>query len=105
MDDFFLPCNFANINGYSNNILHKAIEKLPSFQGNNAISAKTHLRNFNLCVSKWCNNFNHEDVKMRHFVLSLDEGALDWFTKFPANSFDSLRFVINAFNEKYGDKN
>lgn len=62
-----------------NIILNKFIEKLPSFQGNNAISAKTHIRNFNLCITKWYNNANHEDVKMRLFVLALEVDALDWF--------------------------
>ena len=38
------PCDFSNINGYPHAILEKAIEKLPSFQGNNAISAKNHAK-------------------------------------------------------------
>jgi hypothetical protein len=36
------PCDFSAINNYPHAIPEKAIEKLPSFQGNNAINAKTH---------------------------------------------------------------
>lgn len=86
-----------------NNILNKAIKKLPSFQGNNSITAKTHIRTFNVCITKWYNNANHKDIKMRLFVLALEEDALDWFIERPTNSFDSFDSVIKAFNDKYGD--
>jgi len=104
MNDLFAPCNFNNINGYPHNIPDKAIEKLPSFQGNNAISAASHVKNFNVCIFKWCNVANYEDVKMRLFVLSLEEDALDWFTEQPANSYDSLQAIVNAFMGKYGER-
>ena len=104
MGDLFAPCNFTNINGYPHNIPDKAIEKLPSFQGNNAISATSHVKNFNVCIRKWCNTANYEDVKMRLFVLSLEEDALDWFTEQPANSYDSLQAILTAFLNKFGEK-
>jgi hypothetical protein len=97
MNDLFAPCDFTNINGYPHNIPDKAIEKLPSFQGNNAISATSHVKNFNVCIFKWCNTANYEDVKMRLFVLSLEEDALDWLTEQPANSYDSLQAILTAF--------
>jgi len=90
MTDLFGPCNFTNINGYPHNIPYKAIEKLPSFQGNNAISVASHVKNFNACITKQCNTTNHEDVNMRLFVLSLEEDALDCFTECPPNSYNSL---------------
>ena len=79
MDDVYRPIDFTNIQGFSQPLPNKAVEKLSSFQRNNAISVKTHVRNFNLCVAKWCNgqNQNHEDVKIKFFVLSLEEDALD----------------------------
>ena len=49
-------------------------------------------------------DYNHEDVKMSLFVLSLEEDALDWFTEKLDNSFNSLQSIINAFKDKYGDK-
>ena len=79
MDAIYQPCDFSNIQGYPHPILDKALEKLLSFQGNNVVSAKAHVRNFSLCISKWCNAHNYEDVKMKLFVLSLEE-AHDWFT-------------------------
>ena len=52
MEDLYKPCDFSSIHGYHHAIPDKALEKLPSFQGNNAISAKTHLRNFSACIAK-----------------------------------------------------
>jgi hypothetical protein len=55
MGDPLSPCNFANIQGYPHPVPDKAIEKLPSFQGNNDVSARSHIVNFNMCSLKWCN--------------------------------------------------
>lgn len=33
---------------------------------------------------------DHEDVKMKISVLTLDGYDLDWFLEFPYNTFDSL---------------
>ena len=92
MNNLFAPCDFTNIPGYPNFIPDEAIEaidELPSFLGNNAITTETHLRNFHLCVSKWCHDINHEDVKMRLFIFSLNGDAMDCFIDLPANSFES----------------
>ena len=43
MDDYFSPLDSSNINGYPHAIPEKAIEKLTSFQGNNAITVKAHI--------------------------------------------------------------
>ena len=104
MEDLYKPCDFSSIQGYPHAILDKALEKLPSFQGNNAISAKNHLRNFNACIAKWCTNHNHEDTKMKLFILSLEEDALDWFLEHDDNIFDSLKGIVDAFNERYGNR-
>lgn len=107
MNDLFTPYDFTKILGYPYFISNEAIEvveEFPSFLGNNAINTETHLRNFHLCVRKWCHDINHEDVKMRLFIFSLDGNAMDWFIELPANSFDSLEPIIDAFEEKYGDE-
>jgi hypothetical protein len=44
MGDEYNPCNFTNIQGYPHPLPNKVIEKLPIFQGNNVVSAKTHIR-------------------------------------------------------------
>ena len=104
MDAIYQPCDFSNIQGYPHPIPDKDLEKLPSFQGNNVVSAKTHVRNFSLCISKWCNAHNYEDVKMKLFVLSLEEDALDWFTEQDDDKFKTLQEILDAFNERWGDR-
>jgi hypothetical protein len=94
MGDLLRPCNFINIQGYPHAIPDKAIEKLPSFQGNNVVSARSHILNFNLCVSKWCNGHNHEDVKMTLFVYSLEGEAGEWFSEQDPNKFSTLAKFI-----------
>jgi hypothetical protein len=59
---FMRPLNFATIQGDPHTILDKAIEKLPCFQGNNVVSAHSHILNFDLCVLKYCHGHYEEDV-------------------------------------------
>jgi hypothetical protein len=104
MGDLLRPCNFINIQGYPHPIPDKAIEKLHGFQGNNVVSARTHILNFNLCVSKWCNGHNHEDIKMTLFVFSLEGDAAEWFSEQDPNKFSTLAKITKAFNERWGDQ-
>ena len=104
MDDYFSPLDFSAINGYPQAIPEKPLDKLSYFQGNNAISAKIHIRAFTHCVHKWCGNVSNEYVKMKLFVLSLEEDALDWFSDFVDNKFKIIKELIGAFIEKWGDK-
>jgi hypothetical protein len=98
------PCDFSTINNYPHAIPEKAIEKLPSFQGNNVISAKMHVRSFLRCINKWCVAHDYEDVKMKLFVLSLEDDASDWYEDKPDNTFKTLKELIDAFTEKWGEK-
>ena len=87
--DIFAPCNFANIQGYPHDV--PQMDKLPSFQGNEAVSVKSHLFAF----ANWWNRFavannNFDDVKMRLFVLTFDQDVIEWFTEKPNNSFNTL---------------
>jgi len=106
MDDVFSPFDFTAIVGYPHALLEKALEKLPTFQGNNGISAKTHVKVFSLCINKWCNaaQHNHQDVKMKLFALSLEEDAFDWFSNLDDNKFPTLSSLIDEFMDKLGDK-
>jgi hypothetical protein len=83
--------------------LKKALDKLPSFQGNNVVSAKSHIKAFTHCINKWCGN-THEDVKMKLFVLSLEEDALDWFMELDDNKVKTIKELIDAFAERWGDR-
>jgi hypothetical protein len=104
MGDPLRPFNFINIQGYPHPIPDKAIEKLPSFQGNIVVSAKTHILNFNLCIMKWCNGHNYEYFKMTLFVYSLEGDAKKWFSEQDPNKFNTLAEITQAFNERWGDK-
>ena len=86
MGDLFKPLNFTDIVGYPHQIPDKAIEKVPYFHGNDAITAKSHLLFFTQCYAKWCHNVNFEDVKMRLLALYLEADAFEWFTNLADNS-------------------
>jgi hypothetical protein len=98
MGDPLSLCNFASIQGYSHPIPNKAIEKFPSFQGNNVVSSNTHVPNFNLCAMKWCNSHNYEDVKMTFFVYSLEGDVAEWFSEYDAEKFSTLVEITKALN-------
>lgn len=102
MDDLFSPLDFSSINRYLHALPEKALEKLPSFQGNNTITTKTHVKAFSLYINKWCNAVqrNHKDVKMKLFVLSLEEDACDWFFGLDDNKFPTINSLIEGFMER-----
>ena len=41
---------------------------------------------------------------MKLFVLSLEDGALDWYEDMPNNTFKMLKDLLDAFTEKWGEK-
>ena len=41
---------------------------------------------------------------MKLLILSFEEDALDWFLEHDDNTFDSLKGIVDAFNERYGDR-
>ena len=73
MTEFYKPLDFSQIAGTPHDIPNDDIKKLPIFQGNNAITAKSHLRKFEKHLVSYCNDaaHNHEYVKMNLFSLSL----------------------------------
>jgi uncharacterized protein YjiS (DUF1127 family) len=103
MGDLLRPLNFAGIQGAPHAIPDKAIDKLPSFQGNNAISAHSHLLNFDLCIMKWCHGNDEEDVKMTLFVYSLEGDAAEWISEQDPDKFSTLAKIQKAFRERWGD--
>ena len=99
MDDYFSPLDFSNINGYPHAILEKSIEKLPSFPRNNAITVKAHIKEFSLCINKWCSGaaHNHQDIKMKLFAISLEEDASDWFSSLDDDKYATITDLIDGF--------
>ena len=104
MSVFLRPLNFAAIQGAPHQVPEKAIDKLPTFQGDNATSAKSHISKFEMCLTKFCRGHTQEDVKMTLFVYSLEGDALDWFTDFPADKFSTLEEILDEFRKRWGDQ-
>jgi hypothetical protein len=104
MSTLLAPLNFAAIQGAPHAIPDKAIDKLPTFQGNNAISAKPHILNVDLCIGKWCHGHDEEGVKMTLFVYSLEGDAAEWFSEQDPDKFSTLAEIHKAFREKWGDQ-
>ena len=103
MEDLFAPLHFTNI---PHDISERAIDRLPSFTGNDATIATDHIKRFTTFLARYAHatTYNHEDVKMQLFILSLEGDARNWFCDFPDNFFDSLQAIINAFKNRYGDQ-
>ena len=104
MSIFLRPLNFAAIQGSPHQVPEKAIDKLPTFQGNNAISAKSHIISFQRCVDVFCRGHDEEDVKMTLFVYSLEGDVVEWFTDFSAAKFSTLKEILNEFRKRWGDQ-
>jgi hypothetical protein len=104
MTTFLSPLNFAAIQGAPHDVPEKAIDKLPIFHGNNAISANSHISSFHRCVEKYCGGHNEEDVKMTLFVFSLEGDVAEWFSDFPANKFSTLNSILDEFRKRWGDQ-
>ena len=77
MTELFKPLDFSQIAGDPHAIPKDAIKKLPIFQGNNAITAKSHLRKFEKHLVSYSNDatHDHDDVKIKLFALSLEDDA------------------------------
>ena len=92
MADFFKPLDFTQIAGTPHAIRNDAIKKLPTFQGNNAIIAKSHLQKFSRLLVGYCNEVarDHDDVKMKLFALSLEEDVGDWYLDLDDNTYKTL---------------
>ena len=73
MTELFKPLDFSQIAGAPHAILKYVIKKRPIFQGNNSITTKCHLRNFEKHLVSYCNDdaHDHDDFKMKLFSLSL----------------------------------
>ena len=57
------------------------MNKLPIFEGNNVINVEEHIKKFIVFLQIYTHstNYNHEDVRMKLFVLSIEGVALTGF--------------------------
>jgi len=102
MDYSFKPCHFIDD---LHDFRKEAISKLLLFSGGDSVVVRKHLNRFTCIMIIYCKlpQYNHEDVKMRLFVRSLEGDALNWFNSCPEDSFTSLQDIVNAFKDRYGD--
>jgi hypothetical protein len=77
---------------------------LPCFQSNNVVDARHHVKRVSHFFNKWCCDALHEDIKMKLFILSFDDDNLDWFMKFKDNQVETCNELIDAFMEKWKEK-
>jgi hypothetical protein len=47
---------------------------------------------------------DYEDVKMKLFVLSLEDDASDWYEDCPDDKFKTLKDLLDSFTERWGKK-
>ena len=81
-------------------------QEAPRFEGNNATTAKTHLRKFERHLISYCDNVasNHEDIKMKLFALSLEDDAAEWYGDLGDDSYKTLNEFLEGFKKKWGEK-
>ena len=106
MTDYFKPFDFTQIAYHPHVIPDKAIEKLPTFQGNNAITATAHLQAISKCFFSWVRDIaqQHDCVYMKLFSLCLKGDAYDWYTCLDDNSYATYAEFLKGFKERWGDK-
>jgi hypothetical protein len=104
MTSYLSPLQLAAIQGSPHDVPEKAIDKLPIFHGNNAISVKSHIASFDKCVEKYCKGHNEKDVKMTLFVFSLEGDVDEWFSDIHANKFATLNSILDEFMKRWGDQ-
>ena len=104
--EFYKPLDFSQIASSPHYIPNDAIKKLPIFQGNNAITAKSHLRKFEKHLVNYCNDaaHDHDDVKMKLFALSLEDDAKEWYLDLDDDSYKTLSEFLEGFKKKWGEK-
>ena len=102
MDYSFKPCRFTD---RLHDFPEEAISKVLIFSVGDPITVRRHLGLFTRIMIIYCRppQFNHEDIKMRLFVFSLEGDALKWFNNYLENSFTSLQDIVNAFKDRYGN--
>jgi hypothetical protein len=92
--------DFSGIQGYPNNYQDWR-EELPRFHGLSD-SPLSHISSFIDVISKL--NINHEDVKMKMFILSLDfleDEIMDWYGKLGEGKISSLSDFFKIFLESW----
>ena len=106
MTELFKPLEFSQIAGAPHSIPKDAIKKLPRFEGNNATTAKTHLRKFERHLVSYYDNVasNHEDIKMNLFALSLEDDAAKWYEELGDYSYKTLNEFLEVFKKKWGER-
>ena len=106
MKEFYKLLDFSQVVGNIHDIPNDAIKKLPIFKGNNAITAKSHLRKFEKHLVSYCNDaaHDHDNVKMNLFALSLEDDAEEWYLDLDDDSYKNISEFQDDFSKKWGEK-
>ena len=106
MMEFYKPLDFSQIAGTPHDIPNDAIKKFPLFQGNNSITAKSHLWKFEKHLVIYCNDaaHDHDNVKMKLFALSWEDDAEEWYFNLYDDSYKSLSEFLEVCKKKWGGK-
>ena len=99
MTEFYKPLDFYQISGSPHYISNDAIKKLPIFQGNNAINAKSNPQKFEKHLASYYNDaiHDHDDVKMTLFSLSLEDDVEEWYFDLDDGSYKTLSEFLEGF--------
>ena len=103
-DAYFKPLDFTQIAGYPHTLPDKAIEKLPTFQGNNVVTVENHIGKISKCYLSWVRDptQTHDDVYMKLFALSLEEDACEWYLDLDDNSYANYVGFLKGFKKRWG---
>jgi hypothetical protein len=102
MRTFLKPIDFSGIVGYPHNISEDVIEKFSDFH--DYVDACAHVKALGQLIDDWYNPPIYEDDLMKLFSWTLCEGyACDWFLFHEDNSFKTIRDLLHAFLERFGD--
>ena len=106
MTEIFKTLDFSQISGAPHAIPKDSIKKLPIFQGNNAITAKSQFWKFEKHLVSDCIDASHyhDDVKMKLFALSLEDDVEEWYLDLDDDSYKTLSEFLEGFKKKWGKR-
>jgi hypothetical protein len=95
----FAPLNFSTVPGFPHPVPHLTEwgDFLPIFRERKEDNPAEHLIKFHECMDLL--DLQHEDVRMKMFMHSLDGDARKWYFSLPPSSISSLKEFHRVFNE------
>ena len=97
----FAPLEFSTVLGFPHLVpsMTKWGDFLPIFRERREDNPADHLIKFHECM--YLLDLQHEDVRMKMFMYSLDGDAREWYFSLPPSSISSLKDFHTVFHEHY----